>query len=136
MPSNKATTLSPKQSHAVELIAQGHSITDVAKALSVQRQTVSNWRNHNTTFSEAIVAAQEDLITGNRMALIATHATILRNVAELASVGTHRDRRNMIAMYFDRVVRPEDIERFNNPQSPEDALIARALNPVAHDAIN
>lgn len=118
------------------MIAQGRSISDVAKMLSATRQTVSNWRNHNTAFSEAIEAAQEDLINGTRMASIATHATILRNVAELSSVGTHRDRRNMIAMYFDRVVRPEDIETFNNPQSPEDALIARALDPRSDDAIN
>ena len=34
-----------KQNRAIELLAQGKNITDVAKALMVSRKTIYNWRD-------------------------------------------------------------------------------------------
>lgn len=136
MPNMKIAALTPKQTHAVELIAQGHSLSDVASKLGVSRQTVSGWKNHNEDFSEAVDAAREDITAGTRMAGIATHGMIMRSFADLASDGSPQDRRKAIALYFKVAVRPQDLERFNNPQSPEDALIAGVIRPESHDALN
>jgi hypothetical protein len=108
----------------------------VASKLGVSRQTVSGWKNHNENFSEAIDAAREDITAGTRMAAISTHGTIMRSIADLAFEGSPEDRRKAIALYFEVAVRPQDIERFNNPLSPEDTLIAGVLRPEPDDALN
>jgi transposase-like protein len=136
MSSPKLSGLSFKQMHAVELIAQGRSLSEVASALDVARQTVSGWRNHNKAFSEAIEAAQEDIVAATRMAAIDTHRMILRSIAELSASGTHQDRRELIALYYQCAVRPQDIEKYNNPPSADDDLIAQTIGSGPYDAIN
>ena len=42
--------LNEKQIQAIELIAQGETLTDVARIIGVSRTSVSTWRNKNEVF--------------------------------------------------------------------------------------
>lgn len=42
--------LTPQQEMAVDLLATGKTVTDTAAALSVSRQTVSEWLNRHPGF--------------------------------------------------------------------------------------
>ena len=47
-------TINGKQEKALELILRGINHVEVAKAIGVTRQTVSNWRHYNTVFIETL----------------------------------------------------------------------------------
>jgi len=53
--------LSPAQLNAIELLAQGSSDTDTAKAVKVSRQTIHAWRTGNAAFREALEQTREEL---------------------------------------------------------------------------
>lgn len=132
MSNTKSSALSPKQARAVELIAAGRTVAEVGALIGVARQTVSGWKNHNSEFSEAVESAREDIIASTRMAGITTHGAILRSLGELALEGKPEDRRKAIELYYRCAVRPEDLDRLNNPLSPEDALIERVIRSEPH----
>jgi len=50
--------LTAKQQQAIELIAIGKTDSEVGEALSVGRDTVNRWRNHNPAFIKALEAYQ------------------------------------------------------------------------------
>jgi hypothetical protein len=57
-------TLTPQQETAVDLLASGKTVTDVAKAIEVTRQTVSEWFNHHPGFQAALNSRRQELWVG------------------------------------------------------------------------
>src|ERR1700677_4187802 len=53
--------LTPQQEAAVDLLALGRSITDVAKEVGVARQTLSLWRNKQPVFQAAFNLRRREL---------------------------------------------------------------------------
>jgi transposase-like protein len=53
--------LTPQQEAAVDLLALGRSITDVAKEVGVARQTLSLWRNKQPSFQAAFNLRRREL---------------------------------------------------------------------------
>lgn len=58
--------LSPAQLAAIPLLLAGQSITDVAAAVGVARQTVSTWVNADAAFIAAVNAERLDLWEGHK----------------------------------------------------------------------
>lgn len=55
MASNETyASLKVKQVQAIALILSGKTSTEIAETLGVRLATVSNWRNHNSAFREAL----------------------------------------------------------------------------------
>jgi hypothetical protein len=53
--------LTPQQALAVDMLSSGRTITDVAAALALRRQTVSDWLNHNPMFQAELNARRQEL---------------------------------------------------------------------------
>jgi hypothetical protein len=53
--------LSPQQELAVDLLASGSNLTDVATQIGICRQTVSGWLNGNPSFQAALKSRRQDL---------------------------------------------------------------------------
>jgi hypothetical protein len=49
------------QENAIDLLIQGQNDRQVAEALSLRRQTVCEWRNHNPTFSAELSRRRKDV---------------------------------------------------------------------------
>ena len=47
---DKTRQLNVEQENAIDLLLQGKSDREVAEAVGVSRQTVTEWRNHNSVF--------------------------------------------------------------------------------------
>ena len=47
-------SLKVKQVQAIALIVSGKTSTEIAETLGVRLATVSNWRNHNSAFRQAL----------------------------------------------------------------------------------
>ena len=60
------SSLTPQQEAAVDLLAVGNTVTQVADAVGVARQTVSEWRNRNAAFQAAVNSRRLELWTGLR----------------------------------------------------------------------
>jgi hypothetical protein len=56
--------LSPRQEAAVDLMAAGFGVTEVAKKLEVSRWTVSMWRSRNPEFRAALNERRKELWSG------------------------------------------------------------------------
>src|SRR5713101_3507375 len=56
--------LTPQQEMAVDLLATGKTVTDTAAALSVSRQTVSEWLNRHPGFQAALNSRRQELWAG------------------------------------------------------------------------
>ena len=59
-----ASLLTSQQEAAVDLLAVGNTVTQVADAVGVARQTVSEWRNQNAAFQAAVNSRRLDLWAG------------------------------------------------------------------------
>ena len=62
-------SLTPQQEASVDLLATGTTITDAAAAVSVSRQTVSEWVNHHAGVQAALNARRQELWTERADAL-------------------------------------------------------------------
>ena len=60
-PDTSRPELTPRQAAAVELLAVGRTITEVAEAVGVTRQTVSVWRNQQAEFQAALNRKRREL---------------------------------------------------------------------------
>lgn len=58
--SRQSDDLSPAQSVAVDLIAEGRNDSEVAEAVKVTRQTVNEWRHHHPAFVAAVNARRRE----------------------------------------------------------------------------
>jgi len=56
-------TLTPKQRATLDLLAAGTSVTDAAEAMTVSRQTVSDWLHHHHGFQAALNRRRRELWT-------------------------------------------------------------------------
>jgi hypothetical protein len=56
-----ADHLTIDQENAIDLLIQGQNDRQVAQALSLRRQTVCDWRNHNPTFSAELSRRRKDV---------------------------------------------------------------------------
>jgi hypothetical protein len=64
IPTNTDTSrydLTPQQQTAVDLLATGNNITDVAAKVNVTRQTISEWVNRNPGFQAALNSRRQEL---------------------------------------------------------------------------
>lgn len=59
--SDKTRQLSIEQENAIDLLIQGKSDREVAEAVQVSRQTVSQWRNHDAVFIAALNAKRHEI---------------------------------------------------------------------------
>ena len=60
LPEELISTLTPKQHQALTLLAEGHSITAVAKTCHVHRTTIHYWQRHNLEFAYALHDAKSE----------------------------------------------------------------------------
>jgi hypothetical protein len=60
-PDSATWALSPQQERAVDLLASGKTVTDVAKVIEITRQTVSTWLNHHPGFQAALNNRRQEL---------------------------------------------------------------------------
>jgi hypothetical protein len=60
-PDTPRPELTPQQAAAVDLLALGRTITEVAEAVGVTRQTVSGWRNQQPEFQAALNRKRREL---------------------------------------------------------------------------
>ena len=56
--------LNEKQIQAIELLAKGETISDVAKMVGVSRQSVSTWKNNNKVFKDELAKYVQGLKSG------------------------------------------------------------------------
>jgi hypothetical protein len=54
-------SLSPHQETGVDLLAAGTNLTDTAASLGVNRQTISEWVNHNPAFRAVLNQRRQEL---------------------------------------------------------------------------
>ncbi len=59
-----SASLTSQQEAAVDFLAVGNTVTQVADAVGVARQTVSEWRNRNATFQAAVNSRGLELWAG------------------------------------------------------------------------
>lgn len=83
-------TLSPQQCAAIDQLALGRTLTDVASSVGVSRQTVSTWLNRSTDFRTAL-AARRVLVwesAADRLrGLLSRSLDVLERELELGSLG-------------------------------------------------
>lgn len=60
-PDTAESSLSPQQETAVDLLAVGRKVTDVAGEIGVARQTVSQWLNRDDEFRAALNVRRREL---------------------------------------------------------------------------
>ena len=103
--------LSPAQLNAIELLAQGYSDTDTAKAVKVSRQTIHAWRTGSTDFQEALEQTRAELWKESRNQLrtltlkaIGTLRQAIEGGSVLASVAVLRHA---------LAIMPEDTQKDN-----------------------
>jgi transposase len=60
-PDERRTSLSAQQEAAVDQLAVGHTVTEVAKGVGVARQTVSEWVNRSPAFRAALNGRRQEL---------------------------------------------------------------------------
>jgi predicted transcriptional regulator len=65
-PDTSRPELTPQQAAAVDLLALGRTITEVAEAVGVTRQTVSGWLNQQPEFQAALNRKRRELWEGWR----------------------------------------------------------------------
>ena len=108
--------LSDKQLKAVELLCQGYSITEVAKAVIVDRATVYRWLNHDKRFGEAKELMESQMyeslfaVAVNEMAEILINGNVNQKIPVIQLVaklnGKVEDRHNV------KVENDVDIDKF------------------------
>lgn len=64
--SDKYRQLNTKQKNAIDLIIAGKNDSDVADLVGVTRQTVNEWRNHNSVFVAELNSCRQE-IWGNQV---------------------------------------------------------------------
>lgn len=79
--------LTMQQHDMITMMIEGESITDIAKKLNVQRQTVYNWLNKENITAELDRRRQELANRGNRIILkdITTYITNIKGLANNCS---------------------------------------------------
>ncbi len=87
------SALSPQQELALDLFATGKTVTQVAEALGVSRQTVSKWLNHNRDFREALRERRREQWQQWQSRLLALVPEALDTVATLLKDGAPQERR-------------------------------------------
>lgn len=87
------SALSPQQELALDLFATGKTVTQVAEALGVSRQTASKWLNHNREFREALRERRREQWQQWQARLLALVPEALDTVATLLKDGTPQQRR-------------------------------------------
>ncbi|HBF9567737.1 TPA: helix-turn-helix domain-containing protein [Clostridioides difficile] len=83
--------LSEDESNAVYLLISGLTVTEVAKAIGVTRQTIYNWMNREHIRKE-IDRRKQELTNQGNLLILKDLETYINNIKELAS-----DKRVMLA---------------------------------------
>ncbi|ARB07116.1 hypothetical protein Semix9P1_phi73 [Clostridioides phage phiSemix9P1] len=86
--------LSEDESNAVYLLISGLTVTEVAKAIGVTRQTIYNWMNREHIRKE-IDRRKQELTNQGNLLILKDLETYINNIKELAS--DKSDKRVMLA---------------------------------------
>lgn len=87
--------LSEDESNAVYLLISGLTVTEVAKAIGVTRQTIYNWMNREHIRKE-IDRRKQELTNQGNLLILKDLETYINNIKELAS--DKSDKRVMLAV--------------------------------------
>jgi Homeodomain-like domain len=88
-PDTSRPELTPQQAAAVDLLAVGRTITEVAEAVGVTRQTVSGWLNQDPVFEAAVNRRRQELwenVSDRLRALLPNALDVLKQALENGSV--------------------------------------------------
>ena len=88
MTRKKQTELSAQQQQALVLLAGGNTITETAEEISVERETVSRWKNHDAQFASALSYQQAALWDAAADKL---RASVLKAAGALDDLLEHED---------------------------------------------
>lgn len=112
--------LSVKQERAIDLLAVGKTVTEVADEVGVTRQTVSEWRNQEPQFVAALNQRRSEMWEGGRERL---RSLLDRAVMVLEEdlKGEDRRLRQTAAVHVLRAVRLYGTQNFvpSGPVTPE-----------------
>lgn len=86
--------ITSKQSEMIELLIEGHTISDIARALKVSRNTVYSWKDRDECIAELNRRKQELRSAGNQRILHKLD-TYINNIQQIAMDDT--DKRSCLA---------------------------------------
>ena len=84
--------LTPQQELALDLLATGKTVTQVAEALGVSRQTVSKWLNQDCEFQQALEDRQRELWQDAKLRVFARLQKALDVLDEALENGSPQDK--------------------------------------------
>lgn len=124
---NGSKPLSPVQLTAVELVAEGHRDTEIAKILNVARTSVNTWRNHLAPFQEAVETARREIHGKARERLESISLKALTTLEKAVEGGDISASLGIVRAYVS-LVKPED-----TTSSPSDSvtILTTAIDPEA-----
>jgi transcriptional regulator with XRE-family HTH domain len=122
--------LSPAQAAAVDLLAAGLSLTEVARRVGRRRSTVSAWANRTPVFRAAVAQAVADLRADAARRVRALRTAALDAIADSLRPGRPAAERLRAAELVLRTVEPVDAADAAEPTSAEEAVVA-AMNRTA-----
>ncbi len=86
------SALSPQQELALDLFATGKTVTQVAEALGVSRQTVSKWLNQDLEFRRALEDRRLELWENAKLSVFARLQKALDVLDEALENGSLQDK--------------------------------------------
>jgi predicted transcriptional regulator len=115
-PDTPRPELTPQQAAAVDLLAVGRTITEVAEAVGVTRQTVSEWFNQAPVFEAAVNRRRQELwdsMSNRLQALLPNALDVLEQAVKGGSVRA--------AVEVLKAAGLHSLQRPKGPTNPQDA---------------